>query len=52
MGFAVALIGRDTPPLAGVALFVSFLVLWVLSGVVLRRDWRIEHQAVSRESRA
>jgi hypothetical protein len=45
IAFAVALVRRDDPPLAALALFVSFVVLWVLSGIVLRRDWRIEHQA-------
>ena len=47
IGFAVALIRRDDPSLGAVALFVSFLAIWVLSGIVLRRDWRIERQAVS-----
>ena len=37
VGFAVALIRRDDPPLAAIALFVSFVALWLLSGIVLRR---------------
>lgn len=49
IGFAVALIRRGNPSLAAVALLVSFLAIWCLSGIVLRRDWRIERQGVAHE---
>jgi hypothetical protein len=51
IAFAVALLRHDDPSLAAVALSVSFVVLWVLSGIVLRRDWRLEHSAASRGAR-
>jgi hypothetical protein len=51
IAFAVALLRRDDPSLAAFALSASFVVLWVLSGIVLRRDWHLEHRVLSHRAR-
>jgi hypothetical protein len=42
VGFAIALIRRDEPATAAITLFVTFLALWIASGLVLRSDRKIE----------
>jgi hypothetical protein len=42
IGFAVALIRRDVTAIGPLALFGSFVVLWIVIGLVLRRDRKLE----------
>jgi hypothetical protein len=42
VGFAVALIRGDSPNVGEVAAFASFVALWVVNGLVLRGDRRVE----------